>query len=809
MGRSKAISGKAYIYGAIALIALLIVGLIALQGSDRVFGGGPGDLLDEEGALEYYMASGTEVIEVGTETYSPDVTSVMPTKNDLGATLNYNRIWYDAVFWVDSDDRTQAIDLLEEISGRRGKSVFVFSGWLADLPQTQGIKRLLTLSTSRTVLSNDVPYNGEDLGKFVQTPSSLERQSTFKDYLMIRLTILESPCQGWLCPGTDYGVVATVSPALIVKPNYCDVNQPERGGDYCFTEYDRFYCDQASNTCKDPCAQCSPNTQECLVDFINSYEQLNQLMSYQQGLCIQENAICDYTVDCRAWVESNYEIDLNSAKSVQSQAIVESQADLDLFRYGAHCEKEKPSDSRVAYINSVQGLGYLGTCEPKAEQYEDCDSIFGDPSKYSFISDDGSFGRPQGWGVTSDGRCVLDECASRGDCITTEFPDVNEWDCQLKILEDTETLSGRVGVCKHTRVSESQCESNLDCATFCGPNYNPECTSMTTAQGEIGLCGCLAKPKTIDNCVIQQTYDTGNEYCMWTQGARGLPLCKKYECTGTIVTASCSIVDATCQQDSDCEVGTYKFGRCVQGCCDYSGAPPLPPEKELDCDNGLDDDGDGLIDYDDPDCIGPIPVPRGDEPWMFPLLIALFMAALIGALAYPRITGSTKRKLGGTILAMVAVGATTYFVVDAMDIQVANPLELVGPRFTTCNDPNPFTGWWNNTWCELGNALQGLKFLISITAAGLFAWFAWTKYLSKLEMDIPLKLVLMSILGITAFLLVNAIFEFVFVIGIVLAIFWKRAPILSGARRVGGALTSGGGNGGNWGSLKGKRLNKE
>ncbi len=182
--------------------------------------------------------------------------------------------------------------------------------------------------------------------------------------------------------------------------------------------------------------------------------------------------------------------------------------------------------------------------------------------------------------------CTTDTCVA-GACTSTVDPSCTPCVADADCADDgnpctTETCSA--GACVRTVdpsctpcAVDSECDDGNACTTdtcvagVCTSTVDPSCTACVTDAD----CADDGDPCTTETC---------------SAGA----------CVRT-VDPSCT----PCTADSDCDDGDdCTTDACVKGVCietQIDGCAPNPPE---DCTNGIDDDGDGLVDCHDPDCAG-------------------------------------------------------------------------------------------------------------------------------------------------------------------------------------------------------------
>jgi|GEM_PF-2561615 len=743
------------IVGILAVLVLLSV-VVAWQMQPESFGGLiPG--------LEYSTVPGTCIVEKGQAYEVTDPTNYMPGSDE------YTKVEVLAVYFIPEEKIDLAKTALESFTGGEGKILTTRTSpaYNADLKifkEQAGIPQ---------VLHSNLQYTGQDLSKEVLPPTNLI--DNFRTYYAVILVVLWK--DGGFLASDYWQSYALVQRIMVVTDTYCDTSLTDRGSNYCYSNFEKYYCDQAAHACKDPCAGCGSSTEKCLAEYARSADDLKELLAVSSRLCVASDQVCDYSEDCKPWVERVYNVDLNSLSS----NVDELSEDLEGFGYGAHCEKINPTDPKIKAVNSFVQAGLIGQCMPKAEEYDDCQNIFGSPQKFNYVASDGSFARAGGWAIDNLGRCVLDECASSGDCVTSVHPSVNDWTC-IPVNAKDSTVKPYVGAygvewagtCTYTKLDTDLCNKNSDCK--CGDNYNGICKPMITQSGDLGRCSCVPIPPPTQNCKIHDDALSDNAWCMF-EGSASLGFCKKYECQGNMVTASCNEVEAKCTTDEDCYVDTFEFGTCSNGCCAYGAVPPPPPPTpETICNDGKDNDGDTFIDCDDPDCKGTEECILGGsywEGWMFPATVALLMFVVSFGAAYATIKRKDKAVIAMIVAAIVAV--ITYLIVDSLALSIGNPFDVFTPKVTQCGSLLGMT----DPFCQIGNAFETVKWLGSLLIAGLVSLlsFRYLKNISSIGDNKILLLGIIAVIFVSMYIITAALFWFALIAAIIVGMIQGLLPI--------------------------------
>jgi uncharacterized repeat protein (TIGR01451 family) len=190
--------------------------------------------------------------------------------------------------------------------------------------------------------------------------------------------------------------------------------------------------------------------------------------------------------------------------------------------------------------------------------------------------------------------CTADACGS-GACSSTVDPACTPCATSADCADDgnactTETCTA--GVC--TRTQDPACPA---CTLDADCNDGDACTTDACVAG---LCSAMIVPGCTTCSSDADCADDGDACTVAT--------CAAGACSAVLAPA-CS----ACATDADCNDGNpCTSDACVAGACTASpiaGCSSNPPEV---CDNGQDDDGDGLVDCSDSDCADAVNCGGGD-----------------------------------------------------------------------------------------------------------------------------------------------------------------------------------------------------
>jgi hypothetical protein len=210
----------------------------------------------------------------------------------------------------------------------------------------------------------------------------------------------------------------------------------------------------------------------------------------------------------------------------------------------------------------------IGTCQARCETVGACDD--GNPCKVDACNLDGSCDNSQPVDCDDGEVCTLDACDPQSGCVNPPVPDGDQLACDDgNACSETDVCVA--GACTGTPISGC-CTSDADCpvSDACATRY---CEDVTSTCKEVDLSG---------QC---------------TAGACEVAVCDPV--TG------CGTAPVTCPDDGD----ICTIEQCNPFICGDAGAcetlpNPSPPEPgvEITCDDGLDNDCDGLVDSADSDC---------------------------------------------------------------------------------------------------------------------------------------------------------------------------------------------------------------
>jgi hypothetical protein len=695
--------------------------------------------------------------------------------------------------WVDTRNEARVYELARILSGGDGQiravtcdfgrcppnaepwdTIFTGYGEYYDAYRELRSLKLAGTPTTEFRRSGSSLREGSSYNENVISPQ-LPSGATSKEYIYVNL-ISTKGHWGWL--GNERSTAVNIHKVLIYDSTYCGVDVVGRGNDYCFSYGQTqqggrpYYCDERVNQCKNACAGCAAETGRCLASYITDSGVLRTLLETNTDLCLSNQYVCSDVGDCGNYIKQFY------GNTINQNDVTESLTDYDKFQYGAHCDKANPDDALIRQFNALVSSGDLGVCSPGAVSWRDCDNdnIFGSANGYRFIDWAGNFDTAKSWGVNAQGQCVLVECAGPNDC-----PEGGG--CEPKVLVEKEK-SGLVGVCSRPKI-ESECEKASDCATACAGNQNPLCTQQVTSQGYVGICDCIDKPDPTINCRTQESQYSDDAYCMLTRWS-SLASCTQYECVGDATNAQCQAISASCSVDSDCDVDEFRgYGRCDDGCCIYGEVPPPPPDtvSESNCDDGIDNDEDGDIDCQDQDCrdLGKCGSGGGDNN-IFSIMVGLLVGVLTFAIVFSY-RKQKKNKLQISLLVGLIVGVIVALVVWSMDLNVGDPFQTFTPQFVNCAEAT--AGAWLPTdkfFCDLGNQIEALRFIVGLIIAGITTWFALGVFrkLKELTSKPAIVLVMLGIVFISTLWIALTFFWWAIFAGILFAIVKWVIPGLGG-----------------------------
>jgi hypothetical protein len=268
------------------------------------------------------------------------------------------------------------------------------------------------------------------------------------------------------------------------------------------------------------------------------------------------------------------------------------------------------SDGSVEYcgwnIDDIEIWG-LGTVGPQCYENADCDDGHWCNGAELCVDDYCQAGTPvdcdDGVGCTDD-SCneILDECDSVPNdayCIDTLFCNGVEY-CDA--VSDCQLGPDPCGGLPCDEVHDLCMGCNFD--GTCGPGEDCDYCPSDCVSGTFGGCGngvcelalfedCLSCP---EDCRGRQTGKLSARYCCGDGDGQGSTDCRDPRCTENEWDCSSSDPGQYCCGDGACEPG--------EDACSCSIDCGSPPPSETICDDGIDNDCDGLVDGDDSaDCV--------------------------------------------------------------------------------------------------------------------------------------------------------------------------------------------------------------
>jgi hypothetical protein len=273
------------------------------------------------------------------------------------------------------------------------------------------------------------------------------------------------------------------------------------------------------------CGTCGSNI--CLLDYLtgNTMAIDGYYNTYGANICVKkgtQGGFCENTQDCVNLV-SNPGTTLTASHSTPYYMLST-----------VRCEKDTPTDSRIAYVNGVALLGGgKGTCEMGAESTYDC-SILGAITNYPIKTLDGGYnGQRSGWAV-DDGKCILGECNGFSACY--DLYNSIYYDCSWTAAD-----SGSYGTCKQTQWTTAQIQTKCEAGEGTKPqagyawyvDASGKCyqDKPTTSEcSKASDCSC----KTLEIGICQQittgTGTYGKCYCQESGGGVTPSTCGDHVC---------------------------------------------------------------------------------------------------------------------------------------------------------------------------------------------------------------------------------------------------------------------------------------
>lgn len=300
-------------------------------------------------------------------------------------------------------------------------------------------------------------------------------------------------------------------------------------------------------------------------------------------------------------------------------------------------------------------------------------------------------------------------------------------DPKLDVIDVSNAIKGNTGTPLTFRATNGL-DGAEDCNMFakitCGTGYSSQVPTPigTLGPGESRLFeldfSCTTEEEITDNCKIV------------LEGARGESVEKSFE-------TLCE-PNPTCPPDSYYCEANYKVYCTPEGDPDVESAKYcdecveigdevkcINTSREVNCDDGIDNDGDDLVDCFDPDCSDSAVCgqpPKLDDQ-IFAVLVGILFAVIVFAIMYSYLTKPKNRALYSLAAAGMAFIAV-FLIVDAMNLPVANPFEYVTPNIKDCSCPQcwlPVDEWV----CQAGNLWEALRFLFAFGVAGLGVYFLY------------------------------------------------------------------------------------
>jgi len=347
-------------------------------------------------------------------------------------------------------------------------------------------------------------------------------------------------------------------------------------------------------------------------------------------------------------------------------------------------------------------------------------------------------------------------------------------DPKLDIVDVSSAVMGNIGTpleFEATNGAGGSNECQMSAKVVCDTGYSSQVSKSlgTFSTGQ-------SKPFTLDfSCTVEQT--TSDNCKVILEGSRGESIEKSFN-------TLCN-PNPVCTPNSDFCQGNYKVHCNENGEADLASIKYcdecvevgdmvmcINTSREVICDDGIDNDGDGLIDGADPDCIIPI-LPW--ESWMFSLLVAVLLAMITfgGVYSYKK---NPKNKILIALITSAIVLIASYLTIEAVinifHIAVGNPLDVFTPHYREC-------GVFGDWMCGIDNAIAGVLWLGSLLMAGIVAFFAFTFFrrLRDFGKHTMLVVIFSIITFIIAFIIASALFWVIVVILILFVIIRYVLPM--------------------------------
>lgn len=363
--------------------------------------------------------------------------------------------------------------------------------------------------------------------------------------------------------------------------------------------------------------------------------------------------------------------------------------------------------------------------------------------------------------------------------ITQWYISPQECKPEVRIVSPTPVkIAGTMGTKIDLMVKNGVGGSNsctMTASVLCGKGYSSSVPAQlgvfTTGQEKpISLdFSCQVAKQLSDQCNIKITGGRG-EYTLVKLDTLCQP---NYECVPNTLFCADGNHLVHCLAD-----GTYGTTEYCDTCIPQGETAKCEHVISEVCNNTKDDNGNGLIDCQDPDCANSpncaIP-PQNANEWVVALIAGL-LALMTFAGVYGKERGK-KNQFAIAVIAAAVIGVVSYLLISTIfttyNIQVANPLDTFTPHITDCGKATagawlPFDRWG----CDLGNAGAWLAWLFGVVCAGAGAYFAH-KFLSKVPEIARNKLLMLSMMlfvGAVIFVIAVSILPFVIIILVILAL---------------------------------------